>query len=149
MTPLEIAGNRSAKSPSPQLSSNDSQKPGSLFSTGSRFLFFLVANFGTTVFLDSLFSLSIFPDLSSMLFTKDYQGTRRLYIIACTDVQAEAARKLAEESAEGSAWRHAGKCAMMETTSEPENRTMKLEQENPYEFIADKEHTCTRVMRPG
>ena len=73
----------------------------------------------------------------------------RLSIIACTDVRAEAARKLAEESAEGSAWRHAGKCAMMETTSEPENRTMKLEQENPYEFIADKEHTCTRVMRPG
>ena len=37
------------------------QKPGSLFSTGSGFLFFLVANFGTTVFLDSLFSLSKFP----------------------------------------------------------------------------------------
>ena len=60
---------------------NDSQKPGSpYFSTGSGFLFFLVANFWTTVFLDSLFSLSIFPDLSSIPFSKYYLGTRRLYI---------------------------------------------------------------------
>ena len=44
-------------------SGNDSQKPGSSsFSMGSGFLFCLVANFWTTFFLDSLFSLSIFAN---------------------------------------------------------------------------------------
>ena len=56
-------------------SGNDVQKPGSpYFSTGSGFPFGLVANFWTTFFLDSLFSLFIFPNLSSVPLHKKHRS---------------------------------------------------------------------------